>query len=436
MGPTQTVFPITDVILPFLAAIFKYAASFWWLWMFLLLLVIFEETWLFYRQSLWKKTIEWEFLEIIIPREIEKTPKAMEQVLLNIFSLRNAPGDFIEKYIDGEVTRWWSLEIISYGGEIHFYIRTPKKFRKMVEASFYSHYPTIEIIQVSDYVDKIPDKTYEFYQNEYQMFGSEIILRKEDIYPIRTYDEFKTSPEEGETLDPISAMLEVLSKIDKKENVYIQILIQPAGSDWIKQAEPIIKKLKLGTKIEEKAIGTKGEKIPMTRFLPMSPGDIDKLKAIENSVSKPGFNTLIRFLYTAPKAIYSVNFARKGIIGAFNQYSSPNLNSFRGNSRVETRTKWIYFPHYSPTYRTEARKQRMLENYKARNLPEKSFLGKLMTSHLYSSGFPSKTCILNTEELATIFHPPSKHILTGPHIKLSPSKKMGPPAGLPIFTQE
>lgn len=429
MGPTQTVFPITDIILPFITAIFKYAASFWWLWLFLLLLVIFEETWLFYRRSLYKNKTEWTVFEIQIPREIKKTPKAMEQTLLQLYNQKNAPDDFPSIYIEGEITLWWSLEIVSQGGEIHFYIRAPKKHAHITQTSFYAHYPDIELIEVPDYAEKIPKTTSEFYGLEQDVHGTEIILKKEDVYPIRTYEEFKTLPEEGETLDPLSAFLENLSKIGKNENIYIQFLIKPVGDSWTKKAEPVIKKIKESNKI-------KTGKEDQVSYLPLTNQQTETLKAIENSVSKHGFEMIIRFLYSAPKTDFSAAFAKTAVISALNQYASQNLNSFKGNSKVEPKTSAYKFPHVAKTERKEGRKQRLLSNFLERKMPEESFMAKLWTTSLYSSGFNSKTFILNVEELATIYHLPNKFILAAPYIKLMPSKKMGPPAGLPIFTQE
>lgn len=429
MPPTQTVFPITDVIIPFLSAIFKYAASFWWLWLFLLLLVIFEESWLFYRRSLYKNKIEWTIFEIKIPREIKKTPKAMEQTLLQLYNQKNTPDDFPAIYLDGEITLWWSLEIISRGGEIHFYVRTPKKHAHITQTSFYAHYPDVELIEVPDYAEKIPATTSEFYENEQDVHGTEIILKKEDVYPIRTYEEFKTSPEEGETLDPFSAFLENLSKISKKENIYIQFLIRPVSDSWTKQADPIIKKIKESNKVKTSKEG-------QVSYLPLTNQQTEILKSIENNISKHGFETMIRFLYSAPKIDFSASFAKTAIISALNQYASQNLNSFKGNSKVEPKTKTYDFPHIAITERKEGRKQRLLSNFLNRKMTEESFIAKLLTTSLYSSGFSSKTFILNIEELATIYHLPNKFILAAPYIKLTPSKKMGPPAGLPIFTQE
>src|SRR3989338_10054761 len=155
------------------------------------LFIIFRQAWLFSRTSLYKNAIEWTLLEIKIPREVQQTPKAMEQFFMNLHGLRNAPVNFLEKYIDGEVTLWWSLEIVSFGGEVHFYIRTPSKYKKMTAAGIYAQYPNAEVVEVPDYLNDMPKTTIDIYKQGNNFFGGEFVLTKEDFYPITTYKEFE-----------------------------------------------------------------------------------------------------------------------------------------------------------------------------------------------------------------------------------------------------
>lgn len=417
---------------------------------------LFQQAWIFYKQSLYKKEIEWSVLELKIPRVVEKTPLAMEQFLKNIHGLRNAPGDFMETYVEGEVTLWWSLEIVSFGGKIHFYIRTPKKHKKMVEAGLYAQYQSLEVTEVDDYLNKFPSTTKEFYKSNENIFGSELPLKKEDFYPIATYEQFAANKEEL-AIDPISALIEVLANIQPEENVFIQILAAPAGDEWRKAGEDFINK-KLGKEDKKKKSGFGGvlneffknlfmapaeppvwgeeKKEEKKEGKELTPADKELIEAIRKKLSQPGFDTLVRFLYIAPNAIYSTNFARRGIRGALNQYASPILNSFGNNSQVETRTTWVYFPYVRIPQRVEARKQRLLYNFRNRLFPEQIPFGKFFTSHIYNFNNKSKSSILVASELATIYHIPAEQVLTSPHIERAESKKMGPPAGLPIFEEE
>lgn len=422
---------------------------------------IFKQAWLFYKRLLFKEAIKWTLLEIRIPREVTKTPRAMEQFFVAIHGLRNAAGDFLEKYIDGEVTLWWSLEMVSFGGEIHFYIRTPENRRKMIEAAFYAQYSNVELIEIEDYLEQIPKETKGIYQNGENIFGGEFILRKEDVYPITTYEKFEAD-KETMALDPISALLEALAHIHKEEKVFLQILIRPAGSGWQEEAKKFIDKLVgreekkpaksgFGAALAEffrnlffapaeypiwSGEAQKKEEIKADLLFKMTPGERELVKTLEENIAKPGFETLIRYLYLAPQAIFSTNFARRGLLGGINQYASPLMNSFRGNSLVETRTRWIYFPYFFVKQRVEARKQRILHNYRNREMPEELPFGKFYTSHPYNFNTVSKTYILTTAELATIYHLPTETVLVAPHVKRAEAKKMGPPAGLPIFKEE
>jgi hypothetical protein len=80
--------------------IWNFLAISWWFWLFIILLGLVHSAWFFWRKSMYKE-IEWVLLEIRIPREIKKNPKAMEQVLTAIHSLRNTPGTLAEKWWDG-----------------------------------------------------------------------------------------------------------------------------------------------------------------------------------------------------------------------------------------------------------------------------------------------------------------------------------------------
>lgn len=98
--------------------------------------------------------LDWVMLEIKMPKEITKSPQAMEVVI----SLMHQPtsGSLIAQYIQGRVWSWFSLEIASFGGDIHFFIRCEKKFKNTVESTIYSQYPEVEVFEVDDYTNKVP----------------------------------------------------------------------------------------------------------------------------------------------------------------------------------------------------------------------------------------------------------------------------------------
>lgn len=408
------------------------------LWPFILFAILFPLTkslWLFWRQAIFKKRIKWILLELRIPRAIKKTPEAMEQVLAAMHSLRNAPYDINEKYWIGEVTRWFALEIVSFGGDIRFFIRVYTKQRNLLEAALFSYYSDLEVVEVEDYMNEVSKDVPELYAKDMDLWGTEMILRREDAYPIKTYPHFEGVVEEREN-DPVSTFLEVLSKVKPREVVGIQMLIAPAGPEWKDQWEDLVEKLKEPKLKKETKQGPEGQIESFARMIARSPVDVDILKAVEENLSKPAFDTLIRFIYLSPKDIFYDSFARRGLVGSFRQYSAYHLNSFDQNIKMSTRTLIWYFPHLFPKWRNEYKKQRLLYNYRLREVPPETWMGRLMTSFFLNWNFTSRRFRLNVEGMATIFHPPSAIVLTEPHLQHLESRRKGPPAGLSIFGEE
>ncbi len=60
--------------------------------------------------------------------------------------------------------------------KVHFYIRTPKKHRKIVETGLYAQYPTVEIVDVKDYLDNFPNSTKEIYRQNKDIFGHQTLF--------------------------------------------------------------------------------------------------------------------------------------------------------------------------------------------------------------------------------------------------------------------
>ncbi|MDP3963173.1 MAG: hypothetical protein Q8Q39_01615 [bacterium] len=412
------------------------AAGLWWIWLPIMLIVIFQQIWLVYAQTKFKAATDWALLEIRIPRELKRTPKAMEQIFAGIHSLRNAPGDFVETYLDGEVTYWFSLEIVSFSGDIHFYVRTPTKYRNIVESFFYAQYPDIQIADASDadYMTTLPRTHRQIEESGLRLWGTELKLAKDDAYPIRTYIEF-SSPVEEEQLDPVSALTELLGKVRRGEKIFIQMLIRPADETWIHKSNALLKQLKESTALRPKA--ATAEQAASFTAIQRTPGETDLLKAIDRNLTKPGFETIIRVMYMATKEVYSVNLVRRGVYSCFNQYAVASMNSFKQNANVRTEARWSSFPYFFPNRRRAAKERRIWRNFRERRMPDKGTVTGLAGSGMLASLLAqSSTFVLNTEELATIWHLPSHLVLTAPFVRRVESRKMGPPAGLPIFGGE
>ena len=404
----------------------------WWLWLFIALAILTPQLWLTYARESYKKANSWMLLEFKVPREVRRNPRAMEQVFMAMHAVRNSPSNFEEKWWDGEVALWYSCEVVSFGGEIHFYMWVPRKHRNIMEATLYAQYPDIEIDEVEDYITRLPPTYAELSTAGYQLFGNELALEKPDVYPIRTYTDFEEKEEEWQ-LDPVAALLETLAKVKPQEHLWVQIVVRPTLSDaWREEGERELANLKLKARTLQKVTDQGVEEL---LGVP-SPGEVELMKAIDRNVGKPGFETFIRYIYISPKDLYDSNFGQRAVFSAFNQYASVALNRFRNNFKVWTRASKWFLPYVFPTKRVWARRVKIYESYRARRTYSESFTSSLLNVKAFHFGIKAERLykyILNVEELATIFHLPTNVVLTGPLIKRVEARKVGPPAGLPIY---
>lgn len=396
---------------------FKYIYIAMPVWLPAVFLIALFNAWLQYKRSkFWEKEGS-VLLEIKLPREINKSPLAME-VVLGSFHQPGGEGTWINRIWEGKTRSWFSLEVVSLGGNIRFFIWTKPKHRNAIESLIYSQYPGIEIYEAEDY-------TKPFYYNPEinEVWATEFALTKPDPYPIKTYVDYglDKDPKEEFKIDPMTAMIEFLGSITAGHNVWIQILIRAhkkrrladvfveKEDSWTeemeKEKEKIIEKLKV--KKEEGGF----PRIP-------SKGEADAIAALERSVSKFPFDCGIRAVYIADKDKFNpMNVG--GILGSLKQYGSQNLNGFKPKG-------WLFdfdYPWQEWFNSKEKLKTLVLEEYKLRRYFYSPWKGK---KYHVSNPF-----VLNVEELATIFHFPGE-VASTPTLEKIPSVKSKAPSNLPI----
>ena len=193
-----------------------------------------------------------------------------------------------------------------------------------------------------------------FKAENYTSFA-ELELAKEPYYPLRTFEDFKG--------DPITNVLSTVSKLDDGEGIIIQYVLTPAGKDWQKLGEEWVKKKNEAPK----------DKDATPKYV-----DQDKVQAVKKKISKIGFKTSIRVIASSSSqelADMHVN----SVLSAFSQYNNPGINE--------------------------------LKKKKIGKSSEHSFIEDVV----YRRISPSNKMVLNSEELATIFHFPNKEV-TVPNI--------------------
>ena len=386
--------------------------------------LIARDVLLFSSQAKWKREIEWDVFEIRVPREIEKGPKAMEQFFTSFWTLFNTPADWKQKYFDGEVTRWHSLEIYGSGGRAGFYMRVPKKFRHLVESMLYAEYPEIEIVDSPDYTLEVPNTFEKMEAVGLDLSGVELALKNPAPNPITTYVAFEEKGGEERIIDPVSMILETMSRLRPEEKAWVQMVVKPILPNWQKEGKKTIEEVKKEAAPKPGPAGT-----PV--FSMRTPAEEEKLKMISHKISKQGFEVIVRTIYIAPKDIFDRSLL-KNLTGYFNQYSS-NLNYFQFAPGTYTGAYWYKWPFLFPGKRAKIKKDRLLNRYVQRYMPEATFSGRLADPDrpLLFDKRPSVS-ILNTEELATLFHPPTNVVLTSQSMERIESKKVGPPSYIPF----
>lgn len=413
--------------------IFRILGVSWWIVLPFVLFFIFLDFWLAVVRRAYILKIPWKLLEVKIPREILKTPKAMEQIFAAVHSIYS-DIKFFDKWWKGKVQDWASFELVGFAGRVHFYVRVAEQFRNLVESAIYAQYPDTEIIEVEDYINLLPSVLP---NQVYDLWGTNFILARDNAYPIQTHPYFEERVKE-KRLDPIAAIIEAISKLKEDEIIWIQILVRPTGDQWKKEGEKLVAKL-AGKKIksertlmedfgiflenlikapvtppvwpdEEKSEGPKSEMGSLT------PGEKDIVAAVENKISKLGFESTVRFIYI-DKAVSFTRSNVSAIIGAFRQFSTQNLNAFKPDAKTTTKTRQPF-----KNRRLYFRKRRIFDAYKLR----------LFSFFPPSSIFSKKFSILNIEELATIYHYPTIFV-EAPTLQRLESRRGEPPAELPII---
>jgi hypothetical protein len=347
--------------------------------------------------------------EILIPRDIIKSPRAMETVFESIHAKWHIGSSFHRSW-RGHVPPIFAFEICSHDGEIHFYTRCWDWTKDRLEAALYAQYPDIKLVPIDpedDYVrrfHKVP-----------AMWGCNFKLTKGDPYPIKTYYDYELEkdPKSEHKVDPLVTMLEQMASIGKGEYLWYQFIIQVEYTNhWHAGVEKEIEKIYADATPEYPT--SDGKK--MAGYPQIRPLQYELIKAMERSLTKHAFRTGIRGLYINEAGQYWKHSQMTQRM--FMQYSSDQGDYFnRLSLDPETGTSGFDWPWEDfRGIRRSKRVARLWDAYKDR--------GYFTPPHIYDP------MILTTEELATLFHLPGEESrVLGIHFL--ESKRGGPPANLP-----
>jgi hypothetical protein len=118
--------------------------------------------------------VRWVILEIIPPKEILTPLKAFEDILAVMWGPIIDSSNFRELWCEGlldQALGWMSFEIVSIEGSVHFYARVMAPHRMHLESALYSHYPELEIQEVTDYIKDVPQNIP---NDEWNVYGEAV----------------------------------------------------------------------------------------------------------------------------------------------------------------------------------------------------------------------------------------------------------------------
>jgi hypothetical protein len=349
-----------------------------------------------------------------------------------------------EKF-DGKVVLWLSCEIVSIGGKVSYIYKIPERYRNLLESAVFAQYPKAEITLIEDYLRNMPH-LYDPEHAEFEFWGTQQNKKKNSAYPIRTYEGFEHKEQET-FIDPLSNVLEVMSNIQPYELMVSQIVIRPVNDDWKEHTKHLLDKLKgapekHGTSWfdlfifvpirfltgiftnfvappDEHARPQPVKDEPPSQMLHKTEGEKQIIAAIEHSISKISYETRARLLYLAPKDKFNKALRVPEIIGAYRNFDDVNLNGLKpdiGHTWTDIAYK-ISAKLEAPLirHRILVRKRHFWHNFIVRSV----WRGSGLT-------------ILNTEELASLYHFP-----VAPNVRVSQLErvqmvKSAPPANLPV----
>ena len=349
------------------------------------------------------------FLEVSFPKENsdpEKEPQKEEKDIIAVAeqfftTIGSREAGVVRSMLN--IHDCISFEIGADGKKISFYINVSKKLQSLVEKQLHAQYPNAQIDVA---------RPYNIFAAKSYVSAAELTLQKNYAFPVRTYKSMET--------DPLNALTNSLSKLQAEEGAAIQVLISPAGHNWQHKPRKFALEIQQGRNPDIVA-SSKGQRFLFEAFhllglamdnlfssknsnqmdpnrmdpsgykkaIQLTPMQQELLKKFEEKASRSGYKVNLRVI-TSSTDQASADAHLRNILASFMQYSMPPFNGFRTVSKK---------------------------------------IPKIITDYIFRV-FRNTRMILNTEELSSLWHPPTRFTET-PNIKWLTAKKAAPPPTVP-----
>ena len=435
---------VIDIIVTIISFVIMIAGKTAVIWAPVVLMYTGFELWHHFVTERFVLGMTWTLFEIEVPRDVEKSPMAMELIFTNAMYHASQKGLW-EIWIQGAPHFWFSLEIAGFNGEVHFYIRSPSRIRDLVETQVYAQYPQAKVKEVEDYTLAVP---FDAPNNDWFVWGAEWKLLNHDALPIRTYKDYGLDePSDKETLkiDPLTPTIEYLGALKRGQQVWIQHVIRPSLKSyhghghgapkhhgWVDEAQAEMDRML--EPYRQYRLQEGGPKMGQYASEVRPPRTVEeKMEKIREKIAKLGFDVGIRVVCVADARYNTVeefNGLRRSVRLIFRQYNAPDSNSL-----VRINATQFDSPFADPTGLAIWKlKNRMLNWYRLRIFYHPplwySFdYGATITS--FTGAKPLVISVMNVEEIATFFHFPGQ-VSQAPSFKRVESRVAKPPSNLPI----
>jgi hypothetical protein len=317
-------------------------------------------------------------------RDLTEEVLSQAQVMYNIIASTATKG--FKSKIYGQ--RHVSFEVVAHEGLVHYYVVAPIIMVDVITQAVAAAYPSARLEEVSERNIFNPAGKMS------GTIGGEFTLKKNFAHPIATYQETKR--------DAARAMLNALSAASREDGIGIQILIRPAFTGWNRRAVTVAEDIKKNKGVKSGFAGLGGVngimealwKPPESKETKPEDKQLSSLEqaeveAIEDKTRYPGYETLIRVVAssnTAGKSQAMLN----SVVSAFSLFDSSSNNGFKFTVN--------------------------------RNIEE------FVTAYIFRF-FPQEVNqnILNTVELASIFHLPDQGSIPTSQVQRQMDKQVDGP---------
>lgn len=253
-------------------------------------------------------------------REVVEETISQAQVMYNIIASTATKG--FKSRIYGQ--RHLAFEVVASKGLIHYYLVCPVALIDVVKQSVLAAYPTARLEECEEH------NMFSQTGRMSGVIGGELTLKKEYSYPIATYQESKR--------DAMQAILNALSGLNKEDGAGIQILLRPAHDKWAKSAIARSNKIRKDKGIKGGVLSMKDVaealwKPPENKEVKPEDKQLSSLEqatvdAIDDKTRHPGYEVLVRVIASSNTAARS-QAVLKNIVAAFALFDSPTKNGFK-----------------------------------------------------------------------------------------------------------